>query len=63
MKEYIIFERNHNREFKSEISTMLGILLIVKMEGVEKRVKMEAPLNTLEKVQTKIIFDFIDFLI
>jgi len=62
-KEYIKFCAKYEKNYRVEIGTMIGILLVRKLEDVEIRVKSEAALNTLEKIQIKVVFDFVDFLL
>lgn len=64
LKVYIMFVCKENEKiFKAEISTLIGILLNNKLESVEKRLDLARELNTKEKIQVKILFDFLNFLI
>ena len=66
LKAYILFSENFNRTYKAELNTVFGMLFYNKLLSVEKRVSegyQGYSLNKSEKVQVKILFDFLNFLI
>lgn len=62
-KEYLLLEQKEKKEYRAELGTMLGVLVLSKMKGAEKRLEKEAPLNIKEQLQIKGLFDFIEFLL
>lgn len=63
LRAYIIFIGKTGINFKAEISTLMGILLYNKLLSVDERVGIARELNTKEKIQVKILFDFLNFIL